>query len=456
MSRGAKALAVSLALGLGVSACSRDYTVAFLYVTAANSGTSGLIDAYSIDYQLGRLEPLSDSPISSGGANPVGLVLSTNTNYTTGGAQYLYVINNSSPTSTVVEFAIGTDGKLYPQNTYPVVQNAAVTVIGTNPTAIAMDPTDTFLYITFQYQNGYSVSSPGPGGVAVFPIHPDGSLGSPLLNTSYGGVTVANPLPYYPVGNNPVGIAVSSLYCTPTTGTITTKACTTGSGAAGQYTQPVVYVIDQDSVSGTPTGVILAFQQQYNWTGTTPGPTGYLTPVNGSLLNGYAAGSLPAGISVSPNGPYLYVTDETNNLVYGKTINANGSLTAISSTATGLDPLGLTIDPTGKFLYVANYASNSVSSYTINTGGTLTAVSSGSGASTTATGNGPNCVVIEPALGTYLYTSNNLGGTVSGMQLSSSTGALTLVQGTPYAASKLPTCAAAAPSGTRVTESAIP
>ena len=34
-------LAVSLALGLGITACSRDYTVAYLYVTSATRTTYG-------------------------------------------------------------------------------------------------------------------------------------------------------------------------------------------------------------------------------------------------------------------------------------------------------------------------------------------------------------------------------------------------------------------------------
>ena len=128
MGRGLKALAVSLAVGLGMTACSRDYTVGYLYVTNAKA-TPGLITAYAIDYESGALTQLADSPIPAGGNNPVTLVASPN-------SKYLYVLNHD--TSTVVEYSIGTDGKIYPANTYSVVQGN--NVIGTFPTAAAIDP----------------------------------------------------------------------------------------------------------------------------------------------------------------------------------------------------------------------------------------------------------------------------------------------------------------------------
>ena len=111
-----KALAVTLASGLiGITACSRDYTVAYLYVTSATKSTTGVVNAYSVDYQSGALQQLTDSPVPSGGSNPVTLVASPN-------GKYLYVLNHD--TSTVVQFDIGSDGKLYAENTYNVVQGS--------------------------------------------------------------------------------------------------------------------------------------------------------------------------------------------------------------------------------------------------------------------------------------------------------------------------------------------
>ncbi|MEO6911970.1 MAG: 3-carboxymuconate cyclase, partial [Edaphobacter sp.] len=59
----------------------------------------------------------------------------------------------------------------------------------------------------------------------------------------------------------------------------------------------------------------------------------------------------------------------------------------------------------------------------------------------------PTCVAIEPALGKYLYTSNNLDGTVSGEKLDPHNGTLISIQNTPFPASGLPTCAVAVANG---------
>src|ERR1700712_3364549 len=106
MGRITKAFSVSLALGLGLTACSRDYTVAYVYVTSAKTNP-GLIDGYSVDYQSVALLQLADSPIPAG-RNPVGLVATTST---ATGNQFLFVLNHDD--STVGTYAVGTDGKLY-------------------------------------------------------------------------------------------------------------------------------------------------------------------------------------------------------------------------------------------------------------------------------------------------------------------------------------------------------
>src|SRR5580693_8635358 len=186
LGRGSLASILSLAL-VSVTACSRDYVLAYLYVTAAkplNAGTSQNdgISAYQVDYQIGSLTPLADSPIEAG-RNPVTLVASPS-------GLNLYVVNHDD--SSVGEYSIGTDGKIYLQNTYNVT--------GSQATAVAIDAAGAFLYVTFTYQVGpngqqlYSPASPGPGGVTIFPITASGSLGTPS--------TVK-------VGNNPVGIVVS-------------------------------------------------------------------------------------------------------------------------------------------------------------------------------------------------------------------------------------------------------
>jgi 6-phosphogluconolactonase len=408
--RAFKTLGVSLAVGLGMTACSRDYTVAYLYVTSATKGTAGVVNEFAVDFQTGALTPLAESSVPTG-VNPVGLVASPD-------QKTVYVINNASPTSTVIEYSIGTDGKLYPENTYDVVQNTAGTIVGTNATAISIDPAGNFLYITVQYQAGFSTASPGPGAVAVYPIThstdltQNGKLGSPVMNGT---------LPYFPVGDNPSGIVVSP---------------------KGGY----VYVIDQEKPSGGAAfGVLLAFTQS---------STGSLTAIPGPVSGGFAAGTTPAGIAEDPGGHFIYVTDETTNQLYGylATAGANASPLAMNSSPynTGSFPLGVTVDPRGLYVYVANFTSSTVSAYAINSAtGALSGVS---GASGNAVATGPTCVAIEPALGIYLYTSNYTDGSVSGEQLNPNTGALTQVPESQFPTAALPTCAVAVANGAHATQ----
>jgi 6-phosphogluconolactonase len=410
MGRGTLASILSLAL-LSVTACSRDYVLAYLYVTTAKPLTStspnGGISAFAVDYQIGSLTPLADSPIPAG-RNPVTLVASPN-------SQFLYVVNQDD--STIGEYKIGTDGKIFLQNTYNTT--------GSNPTAIAIDQAGAFLYVTFQYQVGpggqqlYSPASPGPGGVTIFPVSGDGSLGTP---------STVN------VGNNPVGVIVSNI---------------PPSGNLGRF----VYVIDQETAT-SPKATVLGFSQNATTGALTPTPGTIITTdsTGKTVATGYGAGTKPSAIAVDPSSRWVYITDEATNQLYGNNLNNDGSLTAMTNSPfpTGIFPVGVTIDPRGKFLYVANFSSGTVGAYAldVNSGTPTGSV----GSASTATGTAPTCVAIEPALGIYLYTSNNLEGDVSAMQLDPHNGGLKQVQNTPFPSGALPTCAVAVANGSHPTQ----
>jgi 6-phosphogluconolactonase len=407
LGRGTLASILSLAL-VSVTACSRDYVLAYVYVTTAKplTGTSpnGGVSAYAVDFQIGSLTPLADSPIQAG-RNPVTLVATPN-------GLNLYVVNHDD--SSVGEYAIGTDGKIFLQNTYNVT--------GSMATAIAMDAAGKFLYVTFTYQLGpngqqlYSPASPGPGGVTIFPINGDGSLGTPST---------------LKVGNNPVGIVVSR---PPAGGTAV-----------------FAYVLDQEVA---PKATVLGFSQNLT--------TGLLTPTPGTVITtdatgktvatGYGAGTTPSAIAEDPSARFVYITDEATNQLYGNLVANNGSLVPMTNSpfATGIFPVGVTIDPRGKFLYVANFSSNTVGAYAINVA-TGTPVGS-VGSASTSVDTAPTCVTIEPALGIYAYSSNNLASTVSALKLDPHNGGLSQVQNTPFPSSGLPTCAVAVANGSHPTQ----
>jgi 6-phosphogluconolactonase len=389
-----KASMVSLALALGVTACSNDYTVSYVYMTTSKALPHGLINGYQVDYQSGLLRPLDDSPIDAGGRNTVGLVVSPDN-------LHLYSVNNFD--SNVVQFDIGTDGKIYPENTY--------NTSGSLPTAAAIDASGKFLFVTFTYQNSpipYSPANPGPGGISVFPINKDSSLGTP--------VTV-------PVGRNPISIATTS-------------------NATGNY----VYVLDQDSASSTN---LLGFSEDPGGSGTlTPLPGVTIVPGNAPSI-GFASGSNPSGILLDKAGTHLYVTDQTLNQVWTYTV-AYGIPSNTGRTSTDAQPMGMSFDVTGKYFYVAAYTANVVDLYTIGAGGMPV---KSTVATSVQTGNGPTCISVSgspsnanPSHAEYLYTSNQLDYNLSGEQVNQADGSLQQIQGTPFSGSALPTCVVTVPA----------
>jgi 6-phosphogluconolactonase len=389
----AKASIVSLAMVLGLSSCSLDYVVGYVYMTTAKSNP-GVIDEYSIDFQSGALTSIGTV---NAGANPVRLVAAPN-------GKFVYVVNQGD--STVQEFAVQGDGTLVSKNSYKVT--------GSSPTGIAIDPQGAFLYVTFTYQTGYSAATPGPGGVTIFPVNSDNTLGT---------ASTVN------VGNNPVGVSVS-------------------------YFNHFVYVLDQEP---SPRATILGFSQNTSTGALTPVPGTTITTVAGkTVATGYPAGVIPSAIAEEQTSRFVYVTDQAANQLIGYTVAPSGALTPMVNGpfATGLFPVNLTVDPTGKLVYVVNYNANTVQGYALDT---ATGTPSGAvGAFATPVGSGPTCVAIDPALGTNLYTSNSLDNTVSAEKLLPNTGALSGVQNSPFLATGQPTCLTIVPNGAHATQIITP
>lgn len=398
MIRTGVAAVTSLAAALGISACSRDYTAAYVY---SISSSTGAISGYGVDYQSGILTQLEGSPFTTQFTNPATIVSTPN-------GKFVFAVSGNQQ-SAVEPFSVGTDGKIYGLAT------ANLPTGDTYPTSATVDSTSSFLFVTFRYQAAYSVNAPGPGGVAVFKINTDGTLATP---TSYN------------LGLAPVGVAVSA----PVSGNV------------------FVYAVDQEATQGQLIGFTL---------NTTSGAL-TLLPNNTcttTTCTGTKVGTTPSALAIDPTGRYLYVTDEAANEVIGFSIGASttaGALTSLNSSpyTTGAYPVAITIDPRGKYVYVANYNGSSVSSYSLTS-------ADGSLGGTASVGNftthtGPTCITIDPALGIYLYTSNYLDSTIDGGQLSPNTGQLTAIANTPFPTSALPSCITSVPNGARAQQLVYP
>jgi 6-phosphogluconolactonase len=402
------AIAASLGLWAGIASCNPGDTIDYLFVTSDNATAScqGQVTSYHVNSYSGALTQVAGSPFCSGGSNPVAEVATPN-------QKYLYVANRGS--NSIAMFSIGTDGQLAAGKTY--------TTPGSEPTAMAINATGTLLFVVDFYQSAYSDASPGPGALVVYPVNSDGSLGAPVAS---GGNSFA-ALECFPSG---VAVAPngSYVYVTNTNSyVVTTSAPSTAAPPATPSACPS---------GGTISGFAVA-------------SGGALTAVNGSP---FLAGSTPTGIAIDPTSRFLYATDSVQNQLIAYDIQTAGFLYPLTNGPfqAGTFPVNVVVDPRGEYIYVTDYNTSSISEFTLtqSTG----APSQGASATFSTNAPSPTCILVDPALGTYVYTSDFTGSYVTGAQLNPNTGALTGTQDSPYPIDGTPTCVAAVPHGNHSTQ----
>jgi 6-phosphogluconolactonase (cycloisomerase 2 family) len=168
--------------------------------------------------------------------------------------------------------------------------------------------------------------------------------------------------------------------------------------------------------------------------------TGRLTPVSGSPFDN-GAGSKPEALTFDPTGAFLYVANAGTGGIGVYSVNkSTGVLTALASVTGPSFPAAFTWHPNGKFLYVSdqplsNPTAGAVWAYSINTStGALTAVP---GSPFSTPGTGAHSAAFG-ANGAYLYVATNnpdaaVPNALTGFRVNSTTGALTLLNGAPFA-----------------------
>ena len=412
--------AASLLVAGLVTACGT-LTVDFVFVSsakAAGTNNAGEIDVLEINSESGYMRHIPTSPFPSGGRNPVAeAVSSDNTN--------LYVVNQDD--NSIVQFIIGNDGKLYPQNT--------INTQGIYPVAVTVNGSNLFVVDLYQPLPTCSTAEPCSGAISVYPITasssnpPSDSLGSPVANGS---------LTYWPL-NSP---GKPNDVVEPTAINVLTNIATKVSYAyvaAYDVTASANYIFGFSVASG-----------------------GVLTPLNGgaplaggafaqgsctnAFLNApFELGTCPSAIASDSSGSYLYVTDATVGKVHAYAITS-GALKEVSGSpfAAGNAPSAIVVDPKYPYVYVTNALDSTVSAFSASNG-VLTNLG------TFATSTEPVAIGIDPSTNHFLFTANYLfngvSGTVSGFELNPTSGALVNSQNTPYTVNAYPTAVAAIPHG---------
>ncbi len=429
----ALALVVSLGLGVGVTSCSRSYTVGYLYVTGTQYNQ---IAGFNINNQTGQLTPIRKSPFGANGTNPIReLVLS--------GGRFLYVLNqgtfsyNSDGTTTgtasnISLFQVGGDGVLTFQASYASQ--------GSNSLSILADASATHIYVldnyeTINYGNNKGLTPDAtPAATATTPCvnqatglyYPNGDITAFNVDPNTGRLSlvtnqqVTNPdgtqLTYFPIG------------CFPTDFKL-----------VGGY----IFTIQQGSTGNAfhtaDLQTVFSYQQSAS--------TGQLTLTQNAPLQTNAVQL--TYINSDPSGKYVYLLDAGpvaactggQTQIQPYTIGSGGILQSlvggnVCNDPTALGPTVLIADSKSKFLYVANASSvntattqpaSEISAFTIDpTTGKLAFIAG----EPFGTGSGPRCMLEDPS-NQFVYTANFNDSTVVGKIIDTNAGVLNPLRSGP-------------------------
>jgi 6-phosphogluconolactonase (cycloisomerase 2 family) len=405
--RAAMAVVATFSLGLGMTACGGG-TIGYMWVlgTYYNQISGFLIDDYT-----GNLTAITHSPFSSGGTNPVSLLVKP-------GGRFLFVINAgsgatgtpgtagfNSPGQEIAVFSVGGGGTLTFEQSY-VSQ-------GVQSVWASLDTSGNYLYVVDKYSPDYAVT--GNGSITAYQIAGDTGRLTLVPNTAI----LKNQIPqsYFEVGPGPIMAKIGSGSCLFT------------------LSPNSIYPYQVNSSNGQLTTTITS--------GSFPiVGSNSLTSINTS--QGSSAGS------------YVYLTDGGGNQIFSLTAGGTAcSLSPIAGTGPQqnlsgtLDPVNSLTSSSGKFLYVLNYKSvgggtqtnsnSTISAFTINSQGQLAPLSDSTN-NPYAVGSGPLCISQDPS-NQYIYISDYNDSTVTGKLLDQNRGFLSdLSRGTVFPTSMKPSC----------------
>jgi 6-phosphogluconolactonase len=261
---------------------------------AINAG-SGTVSSFHI---LGGLPVLVDQE-PTGGAFPVAVAEHNRT---------VYVLN-AGGNGAIVAFRADGIGHLsqIPNST------ALLTATNSGGSSISVSPNGKTL----------TVIEKGPENIDTFPINPDGTLGTVVVNHS-------------------VTPGIFGAVFTPN----------------GQL------IVSEDQPVGTDVSSISSYTINAN---------GTITAISQSLPT---FGDGNCWNAITPNGKFVYADNSATSTISGFSVGSNGALTPIGATIVASYPAGTTnldmvVSGDGNYLYTLNSGTGSVGIYSINSDGTL-------------------------------------------------------------------------------------
>ena len=387
--------ALGLLVATALTACQL-VTIDYVFLANTSSTGGGQIQVFNVDSQSGALRN-GATAADSGGNTPV--ALATSSDYAN-----LYAANSDN--NTVVHFAIALDGTLS--------QKDKITLAAA-PVSIAVNQADTYLYVV-------------------------------------SGTTTAT-LSEYALSSGAIGALVTQETLTIPGNTTDTLIPT---GVTALANNGAVYATVYDQSAYNPGGVTTSTANPGWIFGFGIGSGGALTPAPASP---YRAGVKPSGLVADPTNRFIYVTDFASNQLIAYGISSGDLLNFLISGPyrTGSEPTAVTIDPRSKFLYVSNGLDSTVTAYAIDLATGIPSQTIGTtGNSNNATDTQPQAIVVDPALGRFVFTANYLGNSISGFFLNPNTGQISPSEQTPFPTGQHPTAIACVPHGNHALQEVTP
>ena len=447
----------------------------FLYVT--NKGDNN-ISGFSIGSN-GILTPLAGSPFGNGNLPPYGLAIEPT-------GKYAFTLNEEFSTFLNAFSINATTGALTLLNSAPYSSPAGLGQISVDPSGKYVMLANGFglewwpinlatggltyggLVASREYSLSLSIST-GKTAVVYQPkfLYVLNANNSPSVQsiseyTVNATTGLATEIPGSPLGtiSFPVQLAIDPLgrfvYVTGglSGGQISAFTVNSASGALMPTSVPY-YTLggNPDGIVVDPTGRFLYASEGPDYVGgfSIDPATGNLTALPGSPFSaGGSSGESTTGLAVDPLGRYLYA-DNTNlsaggigNVAAFQINPTSGALTLLTPAATaGNYPIAMAVDAFGQFLYNVDEVSTGIDTY---------AISQQSGALGSGFGTGlpssscPVGITAHPTAPFVYATVECSSHGLYGYQYSSS-GALTLIKGSPFFPTEDPTAMTIDPSG---------
>ena len=382
-------------------------TIYYLFVASSvgsGSGSAGQIQTYAVDSQTGVIRTAAPS-VASGGVDPVAMAVTSD-------YANLYVANQVN--HSVVHFSISGNGVLTAKDTLTTA---------TAPVSLAVSTDNKYLFVA------------------------TGSTSATLTEYALSSGTIGAASATEPLNLSAIDPSFTSDALVPTGVNVLVKSTDLTASAA-------VYVTVYDQSAYNPGGTITSIANPGWVFGFAIGSGGALAPSAGSP---YKAGVKPSGIASDPAGRFVYVTDFASNELIGYTVQGGSVLDFMANGPfkTANEPSAICIDPRGLYVYVSNSLSSVISAFAITLStGTPSTLSYTTGAA--ATDTDPVAITVDPALGRFVYTANQLGNSVSGFRLNPNDGTINETVSTPYPTGSAPTALLAIPHGNHSVQSITP